>query len=274
MQQILSIISGLLPACGLEIRECEHAEFLDCTVSATSMRILFGVGPGPSVVATCVLPAPPVPDEALAAVTARFQAWVPHARLQLRRAPGGATVAFFDDAHAFDPAGPPLTAAWLRGSVQALELAARAVGIFGEKLNGTEGLISTYSADDARRHTALKAILQAHEFSFVEEARVLGGPAVVINDEVRMRIMVRGGTLLFHVASPFDAPYDVRAGFAAAVHSRLPFGRVLIGPPDAKAIVVEYPHRVGADLTEFDVLHGFSAMTVLSEAMSNLAGGA
>lgn len=263
----LQHLRSLADACALDVTVGAPEQIVSCRVRSTGLPLVLAMGPGSSVVASTLLPTPPVAEEDLAGMTAQLQARIPHARVHLRRPPGGGNVAYFDDFHAFDPA-VPIDADWLRGSVQSLERAARASRLFGEPLEDSDALISVFSADDAARHETLKQILKSEGFSFSEVPRLLGGAAVVIDDEVGMRIMVRDGTLLFHVAVPFPEPFEVRAAFAAAVHAQLPFGRVLVGPPESDVIVVEYPHRVGSTLTVFDVVHGFAAMSAVSEVMA------
>ncbi len=111
-------------------------------------------------------------------MAAHLQSRIPHARVHVKRAPGGGTVVLLDDAHAVDPGGPPPDAAWLRGSVEALETAARITGLFGAPLTGTDALLQEFSAHDAERHQALTSIVQAEGFPFREEARMRGARRV------------------------------------------------------------------------------------------------
>lgn len=276
MDPMLQHLASLLPASGLALTEVSADEsFLDCLDKASSLKVLIGIGPGPSVLMTALLPAPPVADDELETTTARLQMRLPHVRLHLRRTPDGNTVAFLDDAHLFDPRGAPVDAAWLRGGVDALVHAARALELLRPAIEESAALLSSFSADDARKQERVKELFESQGLVLEVEREVLGGDALLVKsaeDGPPTRVMVRDGTLLFHVAIPLEAPPEVRAQVAASVHRRLPFGRVLLGPLDGPNAIVEYPYRLRPEILEYDALHGFEVLGAISDVLVEMFG--
>lgn len=279
MDPMLSHLVSLLPQSGLKLTEVSSDQsFLDCEDTASSLKVLIGIGPGPSVLMTALLPAPPLADDELETTAARLQMRVPHARLQLRRTPNGNVVAFLDDAHMFDPRGAPLDAAWVRGGVDALVHAGRALELLQPALEDSAALLSSFSKDDDQKQRRVRQLFEEQGLVLEDEAGVLGGDALLVKnaeDGPPTRVMVRDNTLLFHVAIPLEAPPDVRAHVATTVHKRLPFGRILLGALDGANAIVEYPYRLRAgheEIREYDALHGFEVLGAISDVLIEMFG--
>lgn len=280
-QELLEELKRVVPNAGLQLLEVDaDASGTDKLVEAaepdSDRRFVFSIGPGPMLVGSCVFPAPPVPEDKAALIAAQLQSRFPRVRLHLRDASGQGTFAFVDGAHALDPEAPQLNVEAIRHLVADIKHAARCMGLAEPVLEDTDGLLQGFLPEDERRQKTVVDLLVPDEVLELQFREAMGGPIMMIprtEESPKFLVAVRDDTLVVHTWAQTKLTLDELAQVSSRVQVRLPFGRVMLNAGERGIAVLEYTHRLGADVSKFDVLHSLGAVEAMLAIFASVLAG-
>lgn len=280
-QELTDELKRQVANAGLQLVEVDASapgadKLVDAVDPDTEQRFVFSIGPGPMLVASCVFRAPPVSEDKAALVGAQLQSRFPHVRVHLRGVPDQGTYAFIDGAHALDPDAPRIESDDIRNLTNAIGYAAQCIGLAEPILEDTDGLLVGFSPDDERRQQAVHQVLDANEVGDIQVREAMGGPVLMIprtEDSPQFLVAVRDATLVVHSWAQTKLTLPELATVASRVQGRLPFGRVMLNAGERGIAVLEYTHRLGPQVSEFDVLHSLGGVEAMVAVFASVLAG-